>query len=160
MFHSLSVSLWTLSQASYWASPTHPPRVWKEQESPGKAHLFSQSWMPTSFCSGLWVDKASIKSTAFHSSWSLSLVWDPTISLLGFPACRWQILRLPMMQQAGLLLTSNLCALLTSPLWTKCVNCLWCTLLCQDPPHLASRGTWQPFIPSFPVMGIFMGSKA
>lgn len=101
---------------------THPPRVWKEQEGPGKAHLYSQGRMPplpAQACGCPWsVDKASMETTAFPGSWSLSLDWAPTTSLLEFLAHRSKILRLPMVQQAGLLLLSYLCALLASPLWT------------------------------------------
>lgn len=49
-----------------------------------------------------------------------------------------------------------LLALLCGPMCEPYLH-LWHTLLCQDPPHLASRGMWQPFIPSFPSHGYFHG---
>lgn len=122
---------------------TQPPRVWKEQEGPGKAHIYSQGWMPplpTQACGCPWsVDKVSMETTAFPCSWSLSLDWAPTTSLLGFLSYRWKILRLPMVQQAGLLFPSYLCALVASLLWTVC-GAHFCARILP----LASRGTWQP----------------
>lgn len=75
------------------------------------APLLEQPTSPALFCVGPWsVDEARVETTGFHGSWSVSLDWTrlPT-SLLGFPTCRWQILRLPMVQLVGLPLPSNLC---------------------------------------------------
>lgn len=108
---------------------THPQGSGKNkrlQERPISSPTAGCPPLPAQACGcPLSVDKDSTKTNAFHGSWSLSLDRDQTTSLLGFPACKWQILRLPMMQPTGFLLSSDLYALLASPLWTKCVNCTY-----------------------------------
>lgn len=108
---------------------------------------------PTSSCPGAGI-KPARRHLVFHGSWSLSLAWDPTTSQPSWvPSCRWRILRLPMVQQAGLLLPSNPCAIGFSSVGPVL------TPGCRDPPHLASRGMWQPFAPSFPKHGYVHGEQ-